>query len=86
MVINGGGIMKSDDETKRDRFVRIAEARTNKILGMIQLLGNCSNQSLYEYDQKDIDRIFQAIQNELNEAKRKYSKQDSKKGAKFTLI
>ena len=31
------------DETKREKFVRIAEARTNKILNMIQLLGNCSN-------------------------------------------
>ena len=28
-------------ETKEERFVRIAEARTNKIINMIQLLGNC---------------------------------------------
>ena len=28
-------------ETKRDKFVRIAEARTNKIIDMVQLLGNC---------------------------------------------
>ena len=38
-----------NEETKREKFVRIAEARTNKIINMIQLLGNCSNQSLYEY-------------------------------------
>ena len=37
------------DETKREKFVRIAEARTNKILNMIQFLGNCSNTSMYEY-------------------------------------
>ena len=74
-----------NEETKRDKFVRIAEARTNKIINMILLLGNCSNQSLYEYSQKDVNKIFNAIQAELDEAKKRYSKQDSQKGSKFTL-
>lgn len=74
-----------NEETKREKFVRIAEARTNKIINMIQLLGNCSNQSLYEYSQKDVNKIFNTIQTELDEAKKRYSKQDSKKGSKFTL-
>lgn len=73
------------NETKREKFVRIAEARTNKIINMIQLLGNCSNQSLYEYTQKDVNKIFNALQEELDEAKKRYSKQDSQKGSKFTL-
>lgn len=73
------------EESKRDKFVRIAEARTNKIINMIQLLGNCSNQSIYEYTQKDVNKIFNAIQEELDEAKKRYSKQDSQKGSKFTL-
>ncbi len=72
-------------ETKREKFVRIAEARTNKIIDMIQLLGNCSNQNQYEYTQKDVNKIFNAIQVELDEAKKRYSKQDSQKGSKFTL-
>lgn len=72
-------------ETKREKFVRIAEARTNKIIDMIQLLGNCSNQNQYEYTQKDVNKIFNAIQAELDEAKKRYSKQDSQKGSKFTL-
>ena len=42
-------------ETKRDKFVRLAENRTNKILDTLQLLGNCSNQNAYEYSKKDID-------------------------------
>ena len=74
-----------NEETKREKFVRIAEARTNKIINMIQLLGNCSNQSLYEYSQKDVNKIFKTIQTELDEAKKRYSKQDSQKGSKFTL-
>ena len=74
-----------NEETKREKFVTIAEARTNKIINMIQLLGNCSNQSLYEYSQKDVNKIFNTIQTELDEAKKRYSKQDSQKGSKFTL-
>ena len=74
-----------NEETKREKFVRIAEARTNKIINMIQLLGNCSNQSLYEYSQKDVNKIFNTIQTELDEGKKRYSKQDSQKGSKFTL-
>ncbi len=73
------------EETKREKFVRIAEARTNKILDMIQLLGNCSNRNMYEYTTKDVNKMFNAIQSELDEAKKRYSKHDNQKGSKFTL-
>lgn len=72
-------------ETKRERFVRLAEARTNKIIDMIQLLGNCSNSSTYEYTQQDIDQIFSAIDFEIREAKKKFAKTESSKGTRFTL-
>ncbi len=77
--------MAKIQETKRDKFVRLAEARTNKIIDMIQLLGNCSNLGAYDYTQQDVDKIFTAIENELREAKKKFSKVDSKKGSRFSL-
>ena len=77
--------MAKIQETKRDKFVRLAEARTNKIIDMIQLLGNCSNSGAYDYTQQDVDKIFTAIENELREAKKKFSKIDSKKGSRFSL-
>ena len=77
--------MAKIQETKRDNFVRLAEARTNKIIDMIQLLGNCSNLGAYDYTQQDVDKIFTAIENELREAKKKFSKVDSKKGSRFSL-
>lgn len=77
--------MAKMQETKRDKFVRLAEARTNKIIDMIQLLGNCSNLGAYDYTQQDVDKIFTAIENELREAKKKFSKVDSKKGSRFSL-
>lgn len=77
--------MGNIQETKRDKFVRLAEARTNKIIDMLQLLGNCSNTSAYDYTQQDVEKIFGAIENELKEAKKKFSKVESKKGSRFTL-
>lgn len=77
--------MGNTQETKRDKFVRLAEARTNKIIDMIQLLGNCSNQSQYEYTQRDVHKIFSAIQGELDAAKKRFNKQESQKGSKFRL-
>lgn len=72
-------------ESKREKFVRIAEARTNKILNMVDLLGNCSNPSIYEYSQSDVNQIFSAIENAIKDAKKKFSAQDMEKTTKFSL-
>ncbi len=77
--------MERKCESKRDKFVRLAEARTNKIIDMIQLLGNCANTNTYEYTQQDVDQIFSAIEAELREAKKKYQKVESSRTSKFTL-
>jgi hypothetical protein len=73
-------------ETKRERFTRIAEARTNKIIDMIELLGNCSNRATYEYSKEDVKKIFNAIESELRLAKAKFDIGDSDgKEKKFSL-
>ena len=77
--------MAKENETKRDRFVRLAENRTNKIINMIQLLGNCSNTSIYEYSDEDIDKIFSAIESSIKDARKKFSKSETAKTVKFTL-
>lgn len=77
--------MGNMQETKREKFVRLAEARTNKIIDMLQLLGNCSNTSAYDYTQQDVEKIFGAIEDELKEAKKKFNKVESKKISRFTL-
>ena len=70
-------------QEKRERFVRIAEKRTNKILEQIRLLGNCSNKHNYSYDDDDVRKIFSVIESELKEAKMKYASQSNKE--KFKL-
>ncbi len=58
--------------SKRERFLSVAETRTNSILEKIRILGNCSNRSLYEYSKDEIDKIFRAIQDKLNETKARF--------------
>lgn len=77
--------MPKKNETKRDRFVRLAENRTNKIINMIQLLGNCSNTSIYEYNEADIEKIFSTIESSLKEARKRFLKSELSKPTKFTL-
>jgi len=71
-------------ESKSDKFIRIAEARTNKIINMIKLLGNCSNTNTYEYNRDDVKKIFGVIEEELKIAKSKFDKTNNK-DEKFKL-
>ena len=72
------------NETKRERFVRIAEARTNKILEMMRLLGNCSSKSNYDYSEEDIRKIFTALEKEMKNTKNKFLGIEAKEET-FTL-
>lgn len=76
---------KQAQESKHDKFVRLAEARTNRIIDTMQLLGNCSNTSVYEYTQDEVDEIFQAIEQELQETKKKFIKAAPEKTIRFSL-
>ena len=59
-------------ESKKDRFIRLAEARVNKIIKMIRLLGNCSSKSVYEFEEQHVNQIFEALFEELYKARRRY--------------
>jgi hypothetical protein len=60
-------------ESRKDRFKRIAEKRTNTLIKRIQLLGNCSNRSSYDYTEQDVNKIFNAIEKEVKEAKARFT-------------
>ena len=71
-------------ENKRERFVRIAETRTNKILDMVRLLANCANKSNYDYNEEDVKQIFTDIEKEVKNAKNAFLGLESTE-EKFTL-
>jgi len=65
-------INKNKAEAPRERFVRLATRRTNEVLKRLKVLGNCSNRSAYEYDEKDIEKIFGEIDKKTKEIKAKF--------------
>lgn len=78
--------MPDKKETPNEKFKRIASARTQKIIDMIELLGNCSNTYVYEYSEDEVAKIFSAIETELKIAKDKYKyKTKGPNREKFTL-
>lgn len=56
-------------ETKENRFKRIASRRVNKILYDIKVLGNLSNKNHYSYEEDDVNKIFGAIEKDLKTVK-----------------
>ncbi len=72
-------------ETKNQRFKRLAEYRTNEIIKKIQILGNCSNRSSYEYGEDEVNKIFNAIEKYLKETKSKFSFRKNHNRSKFKL-
>lgn len=59
-------------ESKAEAFVRLAEARCNRVLNDIRLIGNLANRSSYEYDQQDVDDILGAIRLSLDDTARRF--------------
>src|SRR6476469_9835884 len=72
----------SPRESKRQRFLRVAERRTNNVLYRIRVLGNCANTYTYEFHPDDISKIFSAIEQELEKARARF---EPSVPSKFTL-
>ena len=65
------------NETKEERFKRIASARTLRILNDLRLLGNCSSTGAYSYTEENISKIFSAIEKELKRIKTLFNKSET---------
>jgi hypothetical protein len=70
---------------RRDKFVELAEARVNKTLKDIQLIGNLSNRSAYDFNEGDVRKIFGALQKALDAAKGRFAKEGESAGGEFRL-
>ena len=68
-------------DNKKDNLKRIAEKRTNKIIESISKLQNLTNTYFYEYTDEQVEAIFEAIQEELDNQK-KIFEENKKKGKK----
>lgn len=70
---------------RRERFVALAEARTDKALNAIRLLGNLSNRSNYEYTDHDVIQIVKAIKAEVKALEAKFADAQTGGATSFKL-
>lgn len=72
-------------ETRRDKFVRLATSRVNKALKDLQLIGNLSNRSNYDYSEEDVDKIFRALNAEIKACKARFESEERSQEPQFKL-
>ena len=77
--------MRPPKETKEEKFIRLAEARVNKILSMMRLLGNLSSTGFYQYNRDQVEQIFTALQLELIKNKMSFLHPHREKRKRFSL-
>lgn len=73
-------------ELDRAKFTKLASARVSKALKDIQLIGNLSNRSNYDYTDEDVAKIFKALNDELATCRRRFESAKKKSNEpKFVL-
>jgi hypothetical protein len=72
-------------ENDREKFVSLAHARVNRTLKDIQLIGNLSNRSNYDYTDEDITKIFRALNDEIAACRKRFDTKKKANNNKFTL-
>ena len=76
---------KKLNNTKKDRFQRLAEPRVTNVLKTLRILGNLSNSSNYQYSNEEVVKIFKVIREQLDLVEKKFDAgaQKEKKEFKF---
>lgn len=76
-----------DKKDKRIRFEKVASKRVQKVLDTLDLLSNCANKSNYDFNERDVEQMFNEISRHLRDCKNAYAKafspHDGKKGFTF---
>ena len=61
------------EETKREKFIRLAENRVNSTIKEINLIGNLANKSNYDYRKDDVDKIIKTLKKSVSDLESKFS-------------
>jgi len=61
-----------EDETRSARFKRLAEGRTRQVLDALRKLANLANRYSYDFDEADVETVFNAIQERVELARHRF--------------
>ncbi len=62
----------AENESKSDKFKRLATKRVSKAIKSIEIIGKLSS-SAYHYAEEDVEKIFSALQASLDNTKSSFS-------------
>ena len=65
-------------ESKAERFKRVAEKRTQRVLTDLRLLGQCANRRTYEFSPDQVRKIFREVRRSLKETEDKFTERGYK--------
>lgn len=68
---------------KNLKFRELAEKRVSNAIKTIQLIGNLSNTSAYEYSEEDVKKIFKILREEIGISEARFKSKN--KGSSFKL-
>ena len=72
-------------QEKREKFIRLAEARVSKAMQAIRVVGNLSNRTNYDFTDDDIKKISRALNAEIDAMQARFKNADSKARPEFKL-
>jgi hypothetical protein len=72
-------------ESRRDRFLRLANQRVNRAIKIFRLIGNLSVRSNYDYRDEDVRTITRALEEELKAIKARFESAPTKQKDVFRL-
>jgi len=70
---------------KRERFVRLAEARVEKAIRALRVIGNLANKNNYEYTERDVQKIHNALVAELTNLRAQFKSSGGQDSVRFRL-
>jgi len=60
------------NDSKQERFRRLAERRVNRAIKDLRLIGNLSNRNNYDYTTDQVAKILAALKRELRELRARF--------------
>ena len=73
-----------ENETKAEKFVRIATPRVNSVIDKLDILSNCAG-SAYEYNEEQIESMFDAIRNAVDACYLQFQPKQKSEKERFTF-
>ena len=73
-----------ENETKEERFVRIATPRVNAVIQKLEILSNCSGNT-YGYTEEQIKSMFDAIDLAVATARKQFQPKTAKERNSFSF-